>query len=179
MFWVNVLYGKVIKLEGIFDYPRPGNQKCLNLIFALGVVGNSITSSSEQEFSLHIRRFLWAKRGERGILREARNECEARGEEFKEALLGVGLTRHGGTDHAKRGKIVICINPKFFRLTSFWARVMQFKKISWKIMKQWHKRSQSHAKLEVVQDEGSITSKNLTSWWTSADTIWLKNRVAM
>ena len=142
-------------------------------MIALGEIGKSITSSSEQEFSLHIRRFLWAKRGERGMLREAR------GKEFKEALLGVGLTRHGETDHAKRGKIVICINPKFSLLTSFWACVMQFKKISWKIMKQWHKRSQSHAKLEVVQDEGSITSKNLTSWWTSADKIWLKNRVAM
>ena len=148
----------------------------LKLNVCLGEVGKSITSSSEQEFSLHIRRFLWAKRGERGILREARG---ARGEEFKKALLAVGLTRHGETDHAKRGKIVICINPKFFLLTSFWARVMQFKKISWKIMKQWHKRSQSHARLEVVQDEGSITSKNLTSWWTSADTIRLKNRVAM
>ena len=107
----------------------------LKLNVCLGEVGKSITSSSEQEFSLHIQRFLWAKRGERGILREAR------GEEFKEALLGVGLTRHGETDHAKRGKIVICINPKFLLLTSFWARVMQFKKISWKIMKQWHKRS--------------------------------------
>ena len=113
MFSVNVLYGKAIKLGGVFDYPRPGNQKCSNLMFALGEIGKSITSSSEQEFSLHIRRFLWAKRGERGMLREAR------GEEFKEALLGVSLTRHGETDHAKRGKIVICINPKFFLLTSF------------------------------------------------------------
>ena len=81
VFWVNVLYGKAIKLGGIFDYPRPGNQKCLNLMFALGKIGKSITSSSEQQFSLHIGA-LWAKRGERGILREARNECEARGEEF-------------------------------------------------------------------------------------------------
>ena len=40
-------------------------------------------------------------------MREARNECEARGEEFNEGLLGVGLTKHGETDHTKRGKIVI------------------------------------------------------------------------
>ena len=85
VFSVNVLYGKAIKLGGVFDYPRPGNQKCSNLMFALGEIGKSITSSSEQEFSLHIRRFLWAKRGERGMLREAR------GKEFKEALLGVGF----------------------------------------------------------------------------------------
>ena len=59
-----------------------------------------------------------------------RTQHFARGEEFKEALLGVGLTKHGETDHTKRGKIVNCINPKFFLVTSFWARVMQIKKIS-------------------------------------------------